>query len=247
MHVWRRRRDSELSLEELARRCVLNHPDAWALDAPLELRRLAGEQGHELGLVEATDLLDVARGIPIDPYTAKLRAGADKRPFHHAELFARELTAGTERLRVGGGEDSPQVLAILASLLAEPLWLLVVNRGRVGAEGRYESTPKSLAEVLEFVAEYHDLFAHDSRVDLWIGSVATDGLLVLDEHDFIFAYGDLDAFAAELRAHGHRDGSIELPFPHVHRFLDEFDPLEASLVSRPDWNRVLPLQEVDRS
>ena len=247
MRVWPRRRDPELSLEELARRCAVNHPDPWALDALLELRRLAGEQGHELGLLEATDLLDVARGIPIDPFTAKLRAGAHQSPFHHAELFARDSTAGTERLRVGGGEDSPHVMAILASLLAEPLWLLVVNRGRVHAEGRYESTPSSLAEVLEFVAEYHDLFAHDSRADLWIGSVATDGLLVLDEHDFVFAYGDLDAFAAELRAHGYQDGSIELPFPHVHRFLHEFDALEASLVSRPDWNRVLPLQEQDRS
>jgi hypothetical protein len=130
-----------LSLEEVARRCGADHPDPWATDALLDFRRRAGDQGHKLSLKEATGLLDVARDIPFGPYAAKLRAGADKAPFHHPELFARERTTGTERLRIGGGEDSPQVLVMLASRLAKPLYLLVVNRGRVGDEERYESQP----------------------------------------------------------------------------------------------------------
>jgi hypothetical protein len=236
----------EPSLEELARICVAEHPEPWSLDAVYALGGLALARDQNLSLKELTDLINAARGLKAEP--VKLLAGSDKlRPLRHPEVFAREPTTGPDRLRIGGGQDSPRLLAALAAWLPEPLYFLVVNRGRVSAEGRYESTPKSLAAVVSFIDEYHDLLAHDSRADLWVGSVASRDLLVLDEHDFVFAYGDLDRFAEELRTLGFRDGPLELPFPHEHRFNDEFDSLEESLVDRRDWRRILPLEESDYS
>jgi len=234
------------TLEDMARRCVANHPDPWSLDAVYELGGLALARDIQLSLKELRDLVDAARGFK--PGLVKIVAGRDqRRPLQHPELFALEPSTGQDRLRIGGGQDSPRLLAALASRLTEPLYILVVNRGRVSTEGRYESTPKSLAEVLEFIDEYHDLFAHDCRADLWVGSVVSDGLVVLDEHDFVFAYGELDLFSDELLALGYRAGHLELPFPHEHRFHDELDSHEESLANRSDWNRIFPLQESDRS
>jgi len=236
--------ESAPSLDELARICVAEHPDLWSFDAVYALGGLALARDLELSLKELTDLINAARGFK--PASQKVLAGSTKlRPLRHQKVFAREPTTGPDRLRIGGGEDSPRLLATLASKLPEPLYLLVVNRGRVSGEGRYESSPKSLAAVLSFIDEYHDLFAFDSRADLWVGRVASNDLLVLDEHDLVFAYGDLDLFAEELRRLGFRDAPVELPFPHSHRMNDEFDDLEESLVSRSDWNRILPLQESD--
>jgi hypothetical protein len=238
--------ESEPSLKELARICVVEHPDPWSLDAVYALGGLVLARDLELNLEELTDLIDAARGLKAVP--VKILAGRDqRRPLRHSEVFCYESTTGPDRLRVGGGQDSPRLLAALAGQLPELLYVLVVNRGRICGEGRYESPPMSFVAVLSLIDEYHDLFAHDSRADIWIGSVASNNLLVLDEHDFVFAYGDLDNFADELRSLGYREEPVELPFPHEHRMNREFDDLEESLVNRTDWNRILPLQESDYS
>jgi len=170
-----------------------------------------------------------------------------KPAFIHPDAFAREPTTGPERLRIGGGPDSPHLLGILASLLAEPLWVLVVLRSGISElqDGRYEAEPSTYRQVLDFLNEYHDLFAYDGRADVWVGSTKNSDLLVLDAHDLIYAYGNLDAFEHELEARRFRSEFVEIPYPHVHYCRRQFNGLERELCDRLDWNRVFPLEAKD--
>ena len=187
--------------------------------------------------------------FPIEEGRPSPDAGPSVPAFIHPDAFAREPTTGPERLRIGGGRDSPRLLGALASLVSEPLFLLVVlrqsNDPTGPGEGRYEAVPRTYVQVLDFLDEYHDLFAYDARADVWVGSTKNSDLLVLDEHDFIYAYGDLDAFERELEAQGFRREFVEVPYPHVHWTRRELDPLESELCNRLDWNRILPLQPKD--
>jgi hypothetical protein len=187
--------------------------------------------------------------FPIEAGQPSADAGPLAPAFLHPEAFARQRTTGPNRLRIGGGRDSPRLLGTLASLLSEPLFVLVVlkvSRTHTGPGlGRYEAVPRSYVQVLDFLDEYHDLFAYDARAEVWVGSTGNSDLLVLDEHDLIYAYGNLDTFERELEAQRFRREDVEIPYPHTHWYRGEFDALEAELCDRLDWNRVLPLQESD--
>jgi hypothetical protein len=177
---------------------------------------------------------------------AKLSAPDDEEPYRHAESWAREATTGPDRLRIGCGESPLEVIEQLARFLAEPLYVLVVlTVARGGSTGRYESDPLTYADLVVFIAEFAPLFSNDGRADLWIGSTTDDGLLVLDEHDLVYAYGPLDAFSTDLDARGfqHRFPA-DVPYPHAHYYNEEYDDLEARLIAR-DWRRVLPLLDAD--
>ena len=169
-----------------------------------------------------------------------------KKPYRHAEVWAREATSGPDRLQIGGGERSVDLLRALAAHLAEPLYVLVVlNVPRGGSpEGRYESEALTRADLETFLAEFEELFTNDARAELWIGSTTGEGLLVLDDHDVVYAYGPLDAFSAELAGRSFANGVPSIPHPHEHHFHKEFDDLERRLVAR-DWRRVLPPSSED--
>ena len=174
----------------------------------------------------------------------KLFALGAAAPYRHAEIWAREATSGPDRLRIGGGLRPVAVIQDLATLLAGPVYVLVVlNVPRCGGNpGRYESDALTQAEVATFLAEFESLFTNDARAELWIGSTSGEGLLVLDEHDLIYAYGPLDAFSARLSARGYGHGLPRAPDPHEHHYNEELDDLQARLIAR-DWRRVLPLDD----
>jgi hypothetical protein len=174
----------------------------------------------------------------------KLFALGGEEPYRHARIWAREATSGPDRLRIGGGERPLEVIEELARLLVEPLYLLVVlsvARGG-GTSGRYESNALTHSELAVFLEEFEDLFSNDARAEIWIGSTTGEGLLVLDEHDLVYAYGPLDAFSAQLGARGFEHGLPRAPDPHEHQYNPEFDELEGRLIAR-DWRRVLPLRD----
>jgi hypothetical protein len=164
-------------------------------------------------------------------------------PFRYPETWVREATTGPDRLWIGCGESPLEVIEQLATLLVEPLYALVVlAESRRDSNGRYESDPLTYAELVVFIAEFAPLFSNDGRADLWVGSTTDVGLLVLDEHDLVYAYGPLDAFAAHLDAHGFEHRPPEVPYPHTHYYNKEYDEFEACLIAR-DWRCVLPLYD----
>jgi hypothetical protein len=171
----------------------------------------------------------------------KLFALGEEVPFVHPAVWMREATNGPERLRVGGGDHSTRTLLALAGELPEPLFVLVVMRvPRAGEEGRWESEAMMHTEVAVFVDEFRDLFEKDARADLWVGTTTNQGLVVLDEHDLIYAYGPLDRFEGVLRSDGYVAGEPRAPDPHEHHYNVEFDDLEMRIREWHAWRRLLP-------
>ena len=175
----------------------------------------------------------------------KLFVPDDPAPYRHPRVWLREPTDERERLRIGAGIGTLDLFRALAAPLREPLFLLVVMRApRVVEAGRWESIALTHPELDRFLGRYGELFEEDARARLWVGEIDGVGMLVLDEHDLIYAYGPLHTFEQVLREHGYTSGDPAVPSPHEHRYNHRYDELEQDLRRLWAWNRLLPLDEV---
>jgi hypothetical protein len=166
-------------------------------------------------------------------------------PYRHPKVWIREPADERERLRIGGGIGTIELLKALAAPLREPLFLLVVMRVPHEVEaGRWESIALTHPELERFTDRYGELFEDDARAQLWVGEIDGVGMLVLDEHDLIYAYGPLHRFEQVLRERGYAHGDPRVPDPHEHHYNRQFDTLERDLRRLWAWNRILPLDAV---
>ena len=72
-------------------------------------------------------------------------------------------------------------------------------------------------------------------------------MLVYDNHNLIYAYGQLQEWSTILTRAGLKEVAPELvviPYPHSHHYHDAFDSDAARLLSSLDWDRT-PLREQD--
>ena len=99
-------------------------------------------------------------------------------------------------------------------------------------------------ELERFTDRYGELFEEDARAQLWVGEIDGVGMLVLDEHDLIYAYGPLHRFEQVLRERGYTSGDPQVPNPHEHRYSQQYDQLEQDLRRLWAWNQILPLDQV---
>jgi hypothetical protein len=175
----------------------------------------------------------------------KIFAVGNPAPYRHPAVWIREPAEERERLRIGSGIGTLDLLQWLAAELGEPLLLVVVMRvPRVVDAGRWESVPLTHAELSRFLRRYGTLFEDDARAQLWVGELDGAGMVVLDEHDLLYAYGPLDRFERVLREQGYEPGDPRVPVPHEHRSHKGFDELESDLRRLWAWQRILPLDTV---
>ena len=170
-----------------------------------------------------------------------------ERPYRHGNVFSREQTSGPARLVVAPEADAVGTLLDLARSWNGDYWLLyvlLVSR-RGNPAGRYQS-PSSLDydELCAFLREYGSFLASDGRHHFWIGSTDKEGLLIYDQHDVIYAYGNLDAYETRLAQRGLKMGDVAFPYPHTHCYNSENDEDEAKLIAHWDWLH-FPLQAGD--
>lgn len=78
----------------------------------------------------------------------------------------------------------------------------------------------------------------------WIGNPSGEGLLVLDNHNLIYAYGTIDQYIELLKKEGYEQGSCLIPHPHTHHFASGFAKDEFDLFRYFEWN-YSPLSESD--
>jgi hypothetical protein len=182
----------------------------------------------------------------------KLKLGADEwhlqTPVRYHNVYSIEQTAGPERLIIGPAADHLRLLLSLAEVWQGEyylLYVLLVPRQGKREPGRYQSPgPLTLEQVAAFCRRFAHFLQGDGRHHLWIGSAVNAGLLIYDQHDWIWAYGDLQAYISVLQASGFAEGEVVLPVPHSHNYHPTFDAAEDELAEFWEWS-YFPLQPDD--
>ena len=165
----------------------------------------------------------------------------------HADVYEWERTTGPARLLIAARGEQAQLLKRLSILWNGPAWLLFVLRvPRTSAlAGRYQSpAPLEPSELAAFLDAHAEFLERDARHQLWVKEADGPGHLVLDGHNLIFAYGQLELYEDALTPLGIRRGAIVLPAPHVHHYHASYDTAETRMVSALDWLWT-PLQPQD--
>ncbi len=169
-------------------------------------------------------------------------------PVRYPDVYAVEQTTGPQRLIVGPAGDHVEVLLSLAEVWRQDyylLYVLLVPRQGKREPGRYQSPgPLSFEQVTAFCRRFAPFLQGDGRHHLWIGSTVNAGLLIYDQHDWIWAYGDLPAYMQVLQSRGFTEGEVSLPVPHSHSYNAAFDTAEDELAGYWEWAHS-PLQPGD--
>ncbi len=171
----------------------------------------------------------------------------DEVPFRYDNVYSREQTTGPERLVIAPREAHIDILIDLAATWQSDYWLLyILLVSRCGKEpSRYQSPAELDFEKLkEFLTEFGSFLSTDGRHHFWIGSTQNEGMLIYDQHDVIYAYGNLDEYEARLVRRGLTIGEVSFPAPHLHCYNQENDEHEIGLLNYFDWMQS-PLQDGD--
>ena len=162
-------------------------------------------------------------------------------------LYEVEDFPNFSRLRIGCREKEIPLILDLCKEMKGPFAVLhVLLVSRLGKEsGRYQiPQPISYGDLELFLYEHQEYFERDGRHHLWVSSISGEGQFIFDNHNFIYAYGDLASYINQLQLKGFREGAISIPAPHCHNYHVEYDSEEQAVNSEFDW-LYTPLQEGD--
>jgi hypothetical protein len=161
-------------------------------------------------------------------------------PHAHSHAFRREEEpSGPPRLVAAPDRDQVGLLMDLAGALPEPFHLIYVllSMRTLRPPGRYQTArPLARAQVQAFLGRFRAFLEQDGRHHLWIGSAAEPSTLVYDQHQILYLYGRLDAYAEVLRAAGMGEGPVLVPERHRHEVHPAFDVAEHELFSSRAWS-----------
>jgi hypothetical protein len=179
----------------------------------------------------------------------KLSAPLDdqEQPYYHPEIYAREETTGPQRLVIAPTQHHVQWLRRLSEGWEEGFFLLyVLLHPRSGRQaGRYQSpAPLPREEVERFLMTFGHFLETDGRHHLWLGSTRSEGTLVYDQHNLIYAYGALEGYERRLREGAFHEAPVTLPSPHTHHLHATHDAQEEALFAWWSWTWY-PLQPED--
>lgn len=148
-------------------------------------------------------------------------------------------------LAVSSGSMSG-IMMELGKYIEGPWFILYVLIAPHTADaGRYQSIEiGSYDGVMSFMNKYRDFLDGDGRHNIWIGSTSGKGMLVYDNHNRLFAYGNTDKYIEWLANRGFKSGTVNIPAPHSHHYHAENAVLERSLLAEWEWKK-FPLQESD--
>jgi hypothetical protein len=174
------------------------------------------------------------------PQLCKFSSGPEAVEFTHGDTFEVQRTPDYSRVVFGARRGELGLILNLCRDLQGPfgiLYVLSVSR-RGNPLGRYQSPREiDIDELVDLLEPHRDFLEQDGRHSLWIRSFAGDGQFILDRHNVIFAYGDVDQIAKRLEARGFQEAPVKVPAPHSHYYHKEFDDSEDAMLQTWDWIR----------
>ncbi|MCE2573740.1 hypothetical protein [Motilimonas eburnea] len=163
------------------------------------------------------------------------------------DLYEVEEYPNFSRLLIGcKAREIPLILEFCKEMEGPFGVLHVLLASRLGKEsGRYQSPyPLSYDELELFLYEHQEYFERDGRSHLWVSSVTGEGQFIFDNHNYIYAYGDIEGYVSKLMLKGFSEGEVKIPVPHCHNYHVEFDGEEESVNNSFEW-LYSPLQDGD--
>jgi hypothetical protein len=113
----------------------------------------------------------------------------------YSNIFFRQAMSSGERLVIGPSSEHVEVMLALAQTWHTQQFYLQV-----------------------FFYSYETFLESDGRHHIWIGSPSNDGLLIYDQHNVVFAYGDLQRYEQVLASRSFTRGEFWFPCPHSHSY-----------------------------
>jgi hypothetical protein len=169
-------------------------------------------------------------------------------PFSYANIWDVERSSNYERLVIAPSSNQIDLLLELTGILPEPfgiLYVLIISRANHEV-GRYQNPqPARRLEMESFLKSFKDFFENDGRHHIWIASLPSSSTLVYDNHNVIYAYGQLEHFQRVLASQGLSRGEVTFPVPHTHNYNPMFDAEENRVLSYWEWKQ-FPLAESDQ-
>lgn len=182
------------------------------------------------------------------PKFGHLNSLGDPVTHDYGDVYFRQQCGEASRLVIGPSGVQVKLLDQLSLRFSGAKYyflyvLLVSHSGR--APGRYQSPLIETHEDLQlFIWTFQRFFENDGRHHLWIASPSSSDLLVYDQHNVIFAYGNLNAFEPVLKEQRFRQQEFWFPSPHFHGYDAANATAEDELMGYFDW-RYFELQPGD--
>lgn len=166
----------------------------------------------------------------------------------YQNTWSREKTTGPDRLIIAPASNHIDLMVNLMEDTSGPFGFLYVLL--VGfcdqPTGRYESPyAVEMREAVAFLREFTEFFENDGRHHLWVMSLKDQSTLVYDQHNQIYAYGQLDPWIQRLERLGFQMGDTSIPYPHTHGFNPKRDEFQEKLMSRWTWRHYPLVEGVD--
>ncbi len=162
----------------------------------------------------------------------------ESREFTYSDIWQREVFPDFSRLLIGSRDKEVPMILDLCKDLEGPFYVLfVLLVSPLGNEpARYQSPePLSFDELELFLYSFQEFIEQDGRHAIWVGSIDGEGQFIFDRHNYVFAYGPLDAYLERLTRAGYSEGTIEIPAPHTHHFHADFGAMEDEILAHWPW------------
>jgi len=169
---------------------------------------------------------------------------------HHIypDVFERQAGESWSRLAIGARQQTVALMLELCRTFDGPysvLYILKVSRKRNEC-ARYQSEKEMNFEETElFFDFFREYFEQDGRHHVWIGADGGNHQISYDNHDLLYAYGNLKRYETHLKKVGFSEGRVEIPLPHAHHYHDAFDAAETAILNYWPWTKT-PLLDIDR-
>ncbi len=158
--------------------------------------------------------------------------------YTHPNIWQREEFEGWARLVIGARDGEIPLIIDLCREMNGPFGVLYEQTISLNGhgEGRYQN-PKSIGfdELEAFSNKFRDFIEQDGRHNFWVMSISDEGQFIFDQHNMIYAYGDLDRYEVHLKSAGFSLGVVGIPSPHAHAYHSEFDQTHDELMAYWDW------------
>jgi hypothetical protein len=173
--------------------------------------------------------------------SVKFSGGEDIRAvnYRYGDIFQSEMKPKVNRFIIGPNRGHIDLMLSLAKTWDGSffiLYILLTPDSERRKPGRYQCPyPLSEKDLRIFCDKFRGFLEGDGRHHFWIASIENRGMLIYDQHDIIYAYGNLEMYKSILLQADYTERPVNIPSPHTHHFWPENHEQGEALLEYFEW------------